>query len=670
MTTWLAATEVPGYLFPTTALVLSAAVVAYVSVRLHVVAIVGFLIAGVIIGPEQLGLVSDGEVVHAAADIGVILLLFTIGLEFSLEKLARVWRWIVLGGGAQVLLTIALTFVLVLIAGGDWRGGLFTGFVVALSSTAIVLTILADRGETNTVRGRLALAVLIFQDLAVVAMVVILPLLSPDATGGAGALAEALLTAAVVVTLVLVGARRLMPPLMHRIAAVCSPEVFLLAVLAICLTTAYLTALAGVSVSLGAFLAGLVVSESRQSTQALSEVLPLKTIFSAVFFVSVGMLLDVGYVADNMPLVLGLVAVVLAVKVIATTTSLLPTGVGWRQALAAGFLLAQIGEFSFVLLNTGEAAGLTPAALDEDGFQALVATTVILMVMTPLLSGIGDRILRGTNLFVTDPDAPDEASEAPLDGEWRDHVVLLGWGPDSLGVALDMQAQGVPAVITTLNPEGLTAAEHAGIAAVSGDSTRAPVLEHVRVGSARLVVVAEDQAEQCIQIVTMVRSLSDAPILVRPHGGVPLDELADAGASNVVDSALSARYLLAREVRDLLGIERPETPRPEYGGVTWVDPTRLTHVHVPMESGCNHAADTRPVLPSSEGCEECLRGGSDWVHLRQCLTCGHVGCCDSSPHRHSRAHFHESGHPLMMSVEPGDSWAFCFADGVTFSDKS
>lgn len=218
------AAEVPAFLAPTAALVIAAAVIGYLSVRARVVPIVGFLLAGVIIGPYQLGLVQSTEVVDAAAEIGVILLLFTIGVEFSLDRLARVWRWIVLGGGTQVILTIALSLGIVLLVGGEWRGGVFTGFVVALSSTAIVLTILADRGQSNTVRGRLSLSVLIFQDLAVVAMVVLLPLLAPDASGGAGSLARALVTAVVVIALVLIIARRVMPPVLDRVASVCSPR--------------------------------------------------------------------------------------------------------------------------------------------------------------------------------------------------------------------------------------------------------------------------------------------------------------------------------------------------------------------------------------------------------------------------------------------------------------
>lgn len=662
MTLW-AGTEVPAYLAPAAALVIAAALVGYLSVRMRVVSIVGFLFAGILIGPAQLGLVDSTETVSAAADIGVILLLFTIGIEFSLERLARVWQWIVLGGGTQVVLTIVITMGLVLLAGGEWRGGLFTGFVVSLSSTAIVLTILDEKGQTNSVRGRLALSVLILQDLAVVAMVVVLPLLSADAEGGAGALFTALGTAIVVVVAVLVIARRLMPKVLDRVAALCSPEVFLLTVLAICLGTAYVTALAGVSVSLGAFLAGLVVSESRQSTQALSEVLPLKIIFSAIFFVSVGMLLDLNFLLDNLVLVLALAATVLVVKVTATTLALLPTKVGWHQAAAAGLLLGQIGEFSFVLLSVGEDAGLEAAGLGGDGFQAIVATTVLLMVLTPVLSMLGDTLLRGQ----PEPDVePSEDETVMEEGEWHDHVVMLGWGSDSIALAGDLRARGIPVVLTTLNPVGTTAAERAGIPVVTGDSLRGSVLEMVGVGDARMVVVAEDDQQRATEIATVVRGVSTAPVVVRAEGEPDLAELAEAGVSHVVDVHAASRRRLFEAVRDRLRVPRPDVPVPGRGTRTWVDTTRLYRVLVPSDSGCTHAARSQPVLPNAEGCADCLREGQDWVQLRLCLQCGNVGCCDSSPGRHSRQHMEETGHPLIAGLEDDDHWAYCFTDDVTF----
>ena len=320
--------------------------IGYLTARARVVPI-GFLVAGVLLGPAQLGLVENSETVQAAADIGVILLLFTIGIEFSLERLAQVWTWIVVAGGLQLVLATGAGLLLTLALGGDWRDGVFTGFLISLSSTAIVLKLLEGRRETSTVRGRLSVAVLISQDLAVVGMVLVVPLLGSGAGEGESGWGSvrAVVTAVGVVVAVLLVARRVMPPLLDVVARTCLPEVFLLAVVAVCFGTAYLTALAGVSVSLGAFLAGLVISESRASTHVLAEVL-LQIIFSAVFFVSVGMLLDLGFVLDNAVLVLGAAVVVLVAKALTAGAAAAAARVPARTAAATGLLLAQIGEFS------------------------------------------------------------------------------------------------------------------------------------------------------------------------------------------------------------------------------------------------------------------------------------------------------------------------------------
>jgi len=657
--TVLAGSGIPAYLAPTTALVLAAALVGYLSVRGRVVPIVGFLLAGVLIGPHQLGLVASTEAVDAAAEVGVILLLFTIGIEFSIARLMRVWRWILFGGGAQVLLATAVVLALVAATGESWRVGLFTGFLVALSSTAIVLKLLADGGETGTPRGRLALSVLVFQDLAVVAMVLVVPLLGANAEGGPGPLLRALGTAVAVITVVLVVARRLMPPMLERVAALCSPEVFLLTVVAICFGTAYLTALAGVSVSLGAFLAGLLVSESRHSTHALAEVLPLQILFSAVFFVSVGMLLDVGFLLANLPLVLVAATGVLLVKALTTTAALLPLGVGWRQALGAGLLLGQVGEFSFVLVTVGAAEGLTPAGRGQEGSQAFVATTVLLMLLTPLLAASGRRLGRSRPAVSVEPHLP--GGEEPA----RNHVLLLGWGPDTVAVARELQGRGLAVVMTTLNPGGAAAGEAAGIPVVRGDSLRATVLREAGVLEARMVVIAEDEPEHAARVATVARGLTDAPIVVRPHGDVDLTELAAAGVDHVVDPAQASRWRLFQSVLDRLAIPRPAIPVPGSDGPTWVDTTRLVHLPWPSDAGCPHGSASLPVLPRSGGCLDCLRDGDTWVHLRICLSCGHVGCCDSSPGRHARAHHEATDHPLITSGEPGETWGYCFLDDAT-----
>ncbi|TAL24221.1 MAG: hypothetical protein EPN99_03175, partial [Frankiales bacterium] len=658
----LAAGAAPDYLGPVAALVIAAAAIGYLTARVRVVPIVGFLAAGVLLGPAQLGLVEKSATVQAAADIGVILLLFTIGIEFSLDRLARVWTWIALAGGLQLALTTGAGLVLTLSLGGSWREGVFTGFLISLSSTAIVLKLLGDRRETSTQRGRLSVAVLIGQDLAVIGMVLVVPLLGPGGAEGArgvGYLLQAVLTAVGVVVAVLLVARRVMPPLLDVVARACVPEVFLLAVVAVCFGTAYLTALAGVSVSLGAFLAGLIVSESRASTHVLAEVLPLQIAFSAIFFVSVGMLLDLGVLLDNAGLVVGAAVVVLAVKAVTAAVAAAAVRVRARTAAATGLLLAQVGEFSFVLLTVGTAAGLSPLGR-QDGSQLVAATTVLLMLASPALAAAAARVDRP----VSPSTAPGAAGEEEVvDGHaaHRDHVVIVGSGPTALDLAETLRQRGVPVVMTTLDLDGAAVAEAAGLVVVRGDPNKAAVLRAAGVPNARLVVVAEGGPEQAFRVVSAARLLTSAPIAARPLGEADVARLAEAGADHVVDADHVSAQALTQQVLAVLGHSEP-APTPHR---TVVDTVRVVRYPWPVTGGCTHEEASRPVLARAPGCVACLRAGGDWVHLRICLSCGHVGCCDSSPSQHAREHAHVEDHPLVASAEPEETWGHCFVDGVT-----
>ena len=676
----------PAFLTSTAVLVVAAAVVGYASVRLKVVPIVGFLVAGVLIGPTQLGLISEVETVEAAADVGVIFLLFIIGIEFSLERLASLRTWIALGGALQVGLAVLAVTGVCAVFGVAWRDAVFTGFLVSLSSTAIVLKLLGESRETGTVRGRLAVALLVFQDLAVVAMVLLVPLLGVSEEGGAstGDLVVALLTAVGVIAVVLLVARRLLPPVLERVARTCSPEVFLLSLLAICFGTAYVTSVAGVSVSLGAFLAGLLVSESRLSSQALGEILPLQILFSAVFFVSIGMLLDVRFVLANLAVVLLGVVVVVLVKVLTTwlaVTVLRRTGPGLSAGTALGtaLLLAQIGEFSFVLQTSGLQAGLSPAGLGVDGAQTFIAASVLLLLATPALAALGRRVehrvqarddaRRQAGAMA----ARDDAAPAPPAADASRQVLLSGWGPATRSLAAELRARGVDLTVTTLNPDGAAQAETDGHRVVMGDSTKAAVLELAGLARTRLLVVAEDTHAQAVQIAGVVAGLAryDVPVLARPLGVTDLAQLAAVGVRRVVDAEGASRHALTRAVLGALGVEAGPVatlllPDGGSGRRSTVDLSRVVAVEpAPGGPTCTHLSPVPPVLPTSVGCLACLREGLSWVHLRVCTGCGSVGCCDSSPGRHARAHAAQSDHPVIASLEPGESWAYCFEDRIT-----
>lgn len=661
----LAAGEHTGFLGPVVALLVAAGIIGYLSVRLRVVPIVGFLLAGVLIGPHQLGLIDNTVTVDAAAEIGVMLLLFTIGVEFSLERLASIKRFVLLGGGVQVLVTTAITSAAVLAFISDWRTAVFTGFLVALSSTAIVLKVLSATGRTTRTVGQASMGTLIFQDLAVVGMVLLVPLLGAEpGEGGLVRLLRALITAVLVLAVVLIVARKVMPPLLELVARTCSPEVFLLTVVAIGLGTAYLTSLAGVSVALGAFLAGVVVSESRHSSHALGEVLPLQIIFSAVFFVSIGMLLDLAVLVRLWWLIPLLALVVVLIKLIGSFVALAFVGIGAPTALAGSLLLAQIGEFSFVLERAGSEAGLSPAGLGEDGRQVLIAVTVILMVITPALSAAGDRLAgvlsARSRRATTGREQVGDGTGVEPDG----HVVVSGWGPVADRVAGAVAERGLSVAVTTLSPDLAAEAESRGHRVVRGDPIKENVLAEAGLRSASLVVICENDIDESGHIAAVLRRLvPDVPIVLRPRGSTAPDPPVAMEADHIVDSARVVGAELTAVVLRRLCMLEPDRAYP--------DPTVLIDF-VPQDGdGCPHTSEIRPVLPSAAGCIDCLRAGrSDWVHLRICLSCGKVGCCDSSPERHAAQHAATVEHPIAASAEPEETWAWCYLDRTRLRRRS
>jgi monovalent cation:H+ antiporter-2, CPA2 family len=686
---------VPPFLVEAVAIVGAAALIAYASYRIGLVPIVGFLLAGVCIGPHALALVDDPALVDAAAEVGVILLLFTIGIEFSLDRLARIKMLIFGGGGLQVALSSLAVTAILTPFGVDWRAALFTGFLVSLSSTAIVLKLIANRGETGSDYGQVSMGLLIFQDLAIIVMVLLVPMLG----GGQGTglhILLALAKAVGIILVVLVLARRLMPPLLERVALTCSPELFLLTVIAICFGTAWLTSVAGVSVSLGAFLAGLIVSESRFSHHAFGEIMPLQILFSATFFVSVGMLLNLGFLARNLPLVLGAVALVLVVKVATTAASVAALKYPAPVAAASALTLAQVGEFSFVLERAGRDAGLSPAALGAVGSQTFIAATVLLMVATPQLNAFGARLAeRLGRRALRHAGAVVDAAETPSDTfqTFADHVIVAGFGDAARQLVRVLQGSGIPFVITTLSPGGANEAESLGLPVLRGDSSRQHTLLMAGVDRARMIVVADDDPPTAGRIVAVARSLAPtARIVVRTRYAADAAALTHDGADLVIAEELeSVVQLFAQVLRSYAvppeQIEAHEQAvrtgtyaalraAVEASSATSADPDAVSRAAVPIDTSatiqfapdpaaeCSHLDAIRPVRPSARGCEECLRTGSTWVHLRICLSCGHVGCCDSSPNKHATAHHRRTGHPIVRSLEPGETWGWCYADEV------
>ncbi len=502
--------------------------------RLKLPALPGFIVAGVLLGPGALGLVADVHQVESLAEVGVILLLFTIGIEFSLGRLREMGREVVIGGLTQVGLTVGASALAARAFALPWTVALLLGFLVALSSTALVLKGLTDQGEIDAPHGRLATGVLIFQDLCVVPMMLVLPFLAGRAAGGAAGLALALGKAVLVVIGVLVVARAVVLRALAEILKTRSRELFLIAIILLGILTALGTAAAGASLALGAFLAGLVISESDYGHQAMAELLPFRDVFISLFFVAVGMLVQVQFIRDHPLLAVGGVAVIMAGKALAAAVGPALLGYSGRVALLAGLAVSQIREFSFVLAREGREATL----LSEGLYQTFLAVAVFTMLVTPFLLQAGpaivDRLERAVPLDRLLPGFRRQgiaAGDQPL----TDHVIIAGYGLNGRNLAAALRSIQAPYVIVELNAQTVRDARTRGEPAFYGDATREEILRGLGVDRARLLVVAISDPAATRRMVRVARALNPRiHIIARTRYVVEIPELTRLGADAVI----------------------------------------------------------------------------------------------------------------------------------------
>jgi CPA2 family monovalent cation:H+ antiporter-2 len=533
----------------------------YVCQRLRLPPIVGFLLTGVLIGPYALGFVRDIDLISSTAEVGVILLLFTIGVEFSVERLSRIRRYILLGGGLQVAATVGLVALLLALLGVDWPLGVYTGYLVALSSTAIVLKLLSERAHIDTPAGQISVGILIFQDLSIVVMVLTIPLLG-SRSGSLGAVLLALFEGLLIIGIVIEAARRVVPPILDRVARLQSQELFLLVVVVICFGIAWMASLAGVSLALGAFLAGLAVSGSRFREHAVGEIVPLRTVFNAVFFVSVGMLLDVRVAAQEPWLLLGAALGVVTIKSIVTAASVRALRYPSWMAVFVALGLAQIGEFSLVLHDTGREYGLSPAGMGTTGDQMFLAVVVLLMIATPFLMQLETAVRRllGPSAAALPEGASglsaDEAASRP------EHVIIGGYGLTGRYLERVCRAFNHPYCIVDLNPVTAVEAEARGVPLFHGDLGRPEVLERAGVRQAMLLVVAINDAEAAKRIVQQAKLANRSlPIIARARYLIDTEPLERLGADVVLTEEVETALLLVQRVARHCGIPEEEARR-------------------------------------------------------------------------------------------------------------
>ncbi|MEW5773525.1 MAG: cation:proton antiporter [Thermodesulfobacteriota bacterium] len=516
--------------------------------------VVGFLLTGVLAGPTGLGLVSGVAQVELMAEVGVILLLFTIGLEFSLAELTRLRRTVLTAGGLQVSLTIAAVWGLSLLAGLDQGQAVFLGFLAALSSTAIVLALYQERLEIEAPHGRVGLSVLILQDLLIVPMVLLVPFLAGRAGNLGPALGLLALKAAGVAALLFVVARKLVPVALRLVLRTRSRELFLLAVLAICLAVGFLTSAMGLSLSLGAFLAGMVVADSEYSHHAMEGILPFKDVFTSLFFVSIGMLLDVGFVLQHPQVVAAAFLVILLLKLLAAGAATLAAGYPLRTAVLAGLGLCQVGEFSFVLARAGLGEGL----IGQDLYQLFLSASIMTMAATPFLIQLAPRAseyVAGRLLRQPPPRPVENGGPAGL----SDHLVIVGFGFGGRRLARAASAAAIPHLVLETNPDTVRAERAAGVPIRFGDARHPAALEHAGIARARILAVVINDPVAVRRVTQLARAANPALyIVVRTRFASEIGPLADLGADDVIPEEFETAVEIFTRV-----MHRYLTPRDE-----------------------------------------------------------------------------------------------------------
>jgi CPA2 family monovalent cation:H+ antiporter-2 len=533
-------------------ILLAAAVLAVVACRfLALPPIIGYLAVGLALGPRALGVVHDDAQTRHLAEIGVVFLMFSIGLEFSLGKL-RVMRREVFGlGSAQVAITISVCVALALAIGGGWQAGLAIGGVVAMSSTAVVSKLLAERLELDTPHGRSIVGVLLFQDLAVVPLLILVPVLGQPAGGIGAAIAIALAKAVFVLAVLLLAGPRIMRAWFGVVARRKSTELFVLNVLLVILAMAFLTGLAGLSLALGAFLAGMLISETEYRYQVEDEIKPFRDVLLGLFFVTVGMMLDLRLVLDQIWLVALLLMLLVAFKLTLIGALARAFGATSGAALRTALALAQGGEFGFVLLAQAGAAGVVADAVG----QPLLAAMILSMMATPFLIGASNRIVLrfATSEWMLRSLEMHRVAVQSLEAER--HVIILGYGRNGQHVARLLDAEGLRYIALDLDTERVREAALAGDTVVFADCSRREALIAAGVLRAAAVVITFADSAAAVRVLAHIQSLNaSVPVIARARDDADSVRLSAAGASEIVPEALESGLMLASHTLVWVGV--------------------------------------------------------------------------------------------------------------------
>jgi CPA2 family monovalent cation:H+ antiporter-2 len=518
----------PAVLTDILAILVAGVVIALVFHRLRLPVLVGYVVAGIALGPFGLGLVRRGEDVAVLSEIGVVLLLFTIGIEFSLAKLLEARRSVLVAGPVQMFGTLAVGAAVALLLGRPPAEAALWGALLALSSTAIPLRILQQHAEMDSPHGRTALGIAIFQDLAVVPIMILLPILAGTGGSAVSTWVGPLLTGAAAVAGIVLLARYAIPRILLRVARTRDREVFLLSVIALGLAVAWAGASLGLSLAIGAFLAGLVLSESDYGHQALASLLPFRDVFLSIFFVSVGMSLDLRVATEHPLLVTGGALLVVLVKATIAGIAGIAIGLPIRAAVLTGLTLGNIGEFSLVVGREAASVGV----LAETGAQIFLAVAVATMALTPLVMAVGPRLADALAVAVPRRPPGEDGRESSGDAC---PLLVIGFGLNGRNLALAAGRAGVGFAVIDMNPDSVGDARKLGCRVVYGDASQTPVLAESGAPRAQVAVVAVSDPTGTRAIVAALRAVAPGiHLIVRTRYATETRELLDLGADEVV----------------------------------------------------------------------------------------------------------------------------------------
>ncbi len=497
----------------------------YLLKKINVPSILGFLAAGMIIGPYGLHLISNLENIEVMAEVGVILLLFTIGLEVSFGNLVKMRRMLFYAGLLQLVFTIFFTALIFYLFGIPLNKAVFYGMLVSLSSTAIVLKLLQDRGELETPFGRISMVILIFQDVAVVPMLILLPVLGGGENFTLTRIILQLFYAIVSIAIIVLLAKFLMPKILYQLARLKIREAFTVGTILLLLGTAYLTHLIGLSFAIGAFIAGLILSESDFSHQVTADILPLKDAFNSIFFVSIGLLLNLKFVYDYFFLMLALTAGIIILKSSVVLLLVKAMKYPFRIAVIAGLSLSQVGEFSFVLSQSGLSFNL----IGHDFYNAFLAASIFSMLLTPFLIKLAPVLGYSAGGMKI-------AGQKPVhESDLSKHVIIVGFGLNGRNLARVLRDTGIKYIVVEINPETVKEEKLKGENIIYGDTTREEILYTAGIAGASVIVFAiSDPFATKVALKNAKRINPEIYSVVRTRYTKEIDELKSLGADEVI----------------------------------------------------------------------------------------------------------------------------------------